>query len=79
MVKDRKYELSGACAGVFAMFGGVVARRFRAFPGAELIPSGPRFEVRHVAIKIIHLEAPAKETFGGVQGLFSSHGAGVLP
>ena len=50
-------------------------------PGAErapLLPSGPRFEVRHAPLKIIRLAAPEKETFGGVQGLFSSKGAGVL-
>ena len=46
--------------------------------GRVPIPSRPRFEVRHAALKIIQLERPQPETFGDVQGLFSSQGAGVL-
>ena len=38
----------------------------------KLIPSDPRFEVRHAPLKIIRLDPSAGETFAGVQGLFSS-------
>jgi hypothetical protein len=38
----------------------------------------PRFEVHHAPFKIIRLDRVPDETFAGVQGLFSSHGAGVL-
>jgi hypothetical protein len=79
MARGRRPERFGLFAEPLTVFREPPDRRFRALAGAELIPSGPRFEVRHVVIKIIHLEAPAKETFAGVQGLFSSHGAGVLP
>jgi hypothetical protein len=47
-------------------------------PGGPLLPSRPRFEVRHAPLKIIRLAASREETFAGVQGLFSSKGAGVL-
>jgi hypothetical protein len=47
-------------------------------PGAPLLPSRPRYEVRHAPLKIIRLAASRKETFADVQGLFSSKGAGVL-
>jgi hypothetical protein len=47
-------------------------------PASPLLPSGPRFEVRHAPLKIIRLDKAQKETFTGVQGLFSSKGAGVL-
>ena len=60
---------------------GVSTAHLRGVPGAAgapLLPSGPRFEVRHAPLKIIRLAAPRKETFAGVQGLFSSQGAGVL-
>ena len=57
---------TGTCAGVPGA------------PAAPLLPSGPRFEVRHAPIKIIRLAATQRETFTGVQGLFSSKGAGVL-
>ena len=57
---------TGTCAGVPGA------------PGAPLLPSGPRFEVRHAPLKIIRLARARKETFAGVQGLFSSKGAGVL-
>ena len=45
---------------------------------AKLIPSGPRFEVHHVPLKIIRLDPLREETFGGVQGLFSQSVAGEL-
>ena len=54
------------------------AQGFRALHRAPLLPSGPRFEVRHAPLKIIRLAHAQKETFAGVQGLFSSKGAGVL-
>ena len=53
-------------------------RRASGARGAPLLPSGPRFEVRHAPLKIIRLDRVRKETFAGVQGLFSSQGAGVL-
>ena len=65
---------SGACAGVST----TLCDGFRAPRRPQLLPSGPRFEVRHAPLKIIRLDRARKETFAGVQGLFSSQGAGVL-
>jgi hypothetical protein len=51
---------------------------FRALAAPRCYHPGPRFEVRHAPLKIIRLARAQKETFMGVQGLFSSKGAGVL-
>jgi hypothetical protein len=66
--------LSGASAGACM----ATCAEVPGAPGSPLLPSGPRFEVRHAPLKIIRLDKAQKETFAGVQGLFSSKGAGVL-
>jgi hypothetical protein len=74
MDTGRSHAPSGASAGVSSGNRGAL----RGVRSARLIPSGPRYEVRHAPLKIIRLGTSDWETFRGVQGLFSSHGAGVL-
>lgn len=69
---------SGALAGDSSAFRTMLEGPLGPPGRGELITCPARFEVHHVSFKIIRLAPPWDETFGGVQGLFSSQGAGVL-
>ena len=54
------------------------AAGFRALRRPQLLPSGPRFEVRHAPLKIIRLDPLRKGNFRRRSGSIQPVGAGVL-